>query len=484
MTAEFRMCLTFDDVLLKPSYSEVHPSQVNVETRLTRGIELKIPLVGAAMDTVTEYRTAVALARDGALGVIHKNMSVAQQALQVNRVKKSETALIEDPVVVTPEAPLHEALALMKTHDISGLPVVRDGRPVGILTHRDVRFENDTQKLVEELMTRKLVTVSTDITTDQCKVLLHKHRIEKLIVTDDKGVLVGLITMKDLMKAEAYPDAAKDSRGRLLVGAAVGVGGDCEERCDALLDVGCDVLFVDTAHAHSQSVLDTIRSIRTAYPDCQLVGGNVATAEGARAVIGAGADAVKVGIGPGSICTTRMVAGVGVPQLTAVMDCAAEARKADVPIIADGGIKFSGDIVKALAAGGSTVMIGSLFAGTDETPGESIIYQGRHYKVYRGMGSIGAMRDGSGDRYFQDGTEERKLVPEGIEGKVPSRGPLSQVVYQLVGGLKSGMGYVGCPDIPTLHDRATFIRITPGGLRESHVHDVIITKEPPNYRYD
>jgi IMP dehydrogenase len=481
MAGDFRMCLTFDDVLLKPAYSEVMPSQVDVRTRLTRRIDLNIPLVGAAMDTVTESRTAIALARIGGLGVIHKNMSVEEQASQVTRVKKSETALIEDPVVISPDAPLHEALALMRSREISGLPVVRDGHPVGILTHRDVRFETDTTKRVEELMTRELVTARSDITTEECKSLLHRHRIEKLIVIDETGQLRGLITMKDLLKAVAFPHAAKDSRGRLLVGGAVGVGAESSERAGKLLEAGCDVLFVDTAHAHTRSVIEAIRSIKSAFADAELVGGNVATAEGARALVEAGADAVKVGIGPGSICTTRVVAGVGVPQLTAIIDCA---REASVPVIADGGIKFSGDITKALAAGAHTVMIGGLFAGTDETPGESLLYQGRHYKVYRGMGSIGAMRRGSGDRYFQEGTAERKLVPEGIEGRVPYRGPISQVVYQLVGGLKSGMGYTGCADIATLHEKATFIRITPGGLKESHVHDVIITKEPPNYRLE
>jgi IMP dehydrogenase len=484
MAGDFRVCLTFDDVLLRPAYSAVLPSHVDVRTRLTRKIRLHIPLVSAAMDTVTEWRTAVALARIGGLGVIHKNMRIDEQAAQVVRVKKSETALIEDPVVISPDAPLQEALALMHTHEISGLPVVRDSKPVGILTHRDVRFEADQTKRVEELMTRELVTARGDIKIDECKALLHQHRIEKLIVTDESGRLKGLITMKDLLKAEAYPDAAKDSRGRLLTGAAVGVGADCLERARALVDAGVDVLFVDTAHAHTKGVISAIQSIKKELGQAEVVGGNVATAEGARAMIEAGADAIKVGIGPGSICTTRVVAGVGVPQLTAIMDCATEARKAEVPLIADGGIKFSGDVTKALAAGADTVMIGGMFAGTDETPGESLLYQGRHYKVYRGMGSIGAMKKGSGDRYFQEGTEESKLVPEGIEGRVPYRGPISQVAYQLVGGLKSGMGYTGCADIPTLHEKATFVRITPGGLKESHVHDVIITKEPPNYRID
>ncbi len=484
MAGDFRKCLTFDDVLLRPALSEVLPGQVDVRTKLTPSIGLNIPLISAAMDTVTEFRTAVALARIGGMGVIHKNMGIEQQADQVRRVKKSETALIEDPVVIAPGAPLHDALELMRTREISGLPVVDEGSPVGILTHRDVRFETDTSKKVEQLMTRDLVTARSDITIDECKALLHKHRIEKLIVIDETGSLKGLITMKDLLKAEAFPAAAKDSRGRLLVGAAIGVGLECLERAGALIEAGCDVLFLDTAHAHSRGVLDAIAAVKDRFPDIQLVGGNVATAEGTRAIIDAGADAVKVGIGPGSICTTRVVAGVGVPQLTAVLDCAEEAHGSGVPVIADGGIKFSGDITKALAAGADSVMIGGLFAGTDETPGESLLYQGRHYKVYRGMGSIGAMKKGSKDRYFQEGTDERKLVPEGIEGRVPYRGPISEVAYQLIGGLKSGMGYTGCKDVPTLHQNASFITITSGGLKESHVHDVIITQEPPNYRYE
>ena len=484
MAGELTKCLTFDDVLLRPALSEVLPSQVNVRTKLTEKISLNIPLMSAAMDTVTEYMTAVALARIGGLGVIHKNMGIEHQADQVRRVKKSETALIEDPVVIAPGAPLQEALVLMRTREISGLPVVDGDTPVGILTHRDVRFETDASKRVEELMTRDLVTAKPDITLDECKSVLHKHRIEKLIVIDDDGRLRGLITMKDLLKAEAFPDAAKDSRGRLLVGAAIGVGAECLERAGALIDAGCDVLFLDTAHAHSRGVLDAIEAVKDSFPDIDLVGGNVATADGTRAIIEAGADAVKVGIGPGSICTTRVVAGVGVPQLTAVLDCAREAHGSGVPVIADGGIKFSGDITKALAAGADSVMIGGLFAGTDETPGESLLYQGRHYKVYRGMGSIGAMKKGSKDRYFQEGTDERKLVPEGIEGRVPYRGPISQVAYQLIGGLKSGMGYTGCKDIATLHASARFITITSGGLKESHVHDVIITQEPPNYRLE
>jgi len=484
MVDELRLCLTFDDVLLLPAMSEVLPSQVDVRARLTRKIKLNIPLVSAAMDTVTEYRTAVALARLGGLGVVHKNMSIEEQATQIQRVKKSETALIEDPVVVSPDAPLDEALELMRSHDISGLPVVQGGRPVGILTSRDLRFETDFSRRVESVMTRDLVTVRHDIKLAECKALLHEHRIEKLIVVDAEGRLKGLITMKDLMKAEASPDAAKDQRGKLLVGGAVGVGSDRLERSRALIEAGCDVLFVDTAHAHSKGVLGAIRAIKTEFPEAEVVGGNVATAEGARAVLDAGADAIKIGIGPGSICTTRVVAGVGVPQLTAILDCAVEAHKGGVPAIADGGIKFSGDLTKAVAAGADCVMIGGIFAGTDETPGESVLYQGRHYKVYRGMGSIEAMKKGSGDRYCQEGTEESKLVPEGVEGRVPSRGPIQQVVYQLVGGLKSGMGYTGSRDIPTMHSRARFVRITAGGLRESHVHDVIITKEPPNYRLE
>jgi IMP dehydrogenase len=484
MLENFKECLTFDDVLLVPRYSEILPSSVSVKTRLTKKITLNIPLLSAAMDTVTEFRTAIALAREGGMGIIHKNMSIHDQAEQVRRVKKSESLIITDPVTVHADQKLDEAFDLMKKHNISGLPVVKDGRPVGILTHRDVRFETDMGRKVSELMTSRLVTVNESIPQLECKALFHQHRIEKLIVVDGKDNLVGLITVKDMMKAEQFPAAAKDSKGRLLVGAAVGVGRDALERASMLIAAGCDVIVVDTAHGHTKNVLDTIRALRKEHAECSLVGGNVATAEGAQALIEAGADTVKVGIGPGSICTTRVVAGVGVPQLTAIMECGSVARKHDIPLIADGGIKFSGDITKGLAAGADCVMTGSLFAGTDESPGELVIYQGRTYKVYRGMGSISAMKKGSRDRYFQDDVEEKKLVPEGVEGQVSYRGSLSGVVAQLVGGVKSGMAYLGCRDLEELHKNARFIRITTPGLKESHVHDVLITRESPNYRIE
>jgi len=484
MLENFRECLTFDDVLLVPRYSEILPSNVSVKTRLTKNIALNIPLLSAAMDTVTEFRTAIALAREGGMGIIHKNMSIQNQAEQVRRVKKSESLIITDPVTVQADQKLNEAFDLMKKHNISGLPVVKKTRPVGILTHRDVRFETDMGKKVSELMTSKLVTVNESITQLECKALFHQHRIEKLIVIDGKGNLVGLITVKDMMKADQFPAAAKDSKGRLLVGAAVSVGRDAMERAAMLVAAGCDVIVVDTAHGHTKNVLDTIRTLKKKHAECDVVGGNVATAEGTKALIDAGADAVKVGIGPGSICTTRVVAGVGVPQLTAVMECSAVARKHDIPLIADGGIKFSGDVTKGLAAGADCVMTGSLFAGTDESPGELVIYQGRTYKVYRGMGSISAMKEGSKDRYFQEDVEEKKLVPEGVEGQVSYRGSLSGVVAQLVGGVKSGMAYLGCRDLEELHKNARFIRITTPGLKESHVHDVLITREAPNYRIE
>jgi len=482
--SEFRQALTFDDVLLIPGYSNVLPTQVDLRTRLTRSIPLHIPLLSAAMDTVTESRTAIAMAREGGLGVIHKNGPVADQVREVTRVKKSEGGMVVDPITVPPEMPLRQALAIMRQHDFSGLPVVQDGFPVGILTHRDVRFETNLDQPVSQLMTRQLVTCREGIRLEEARALLHRHRIEKLLVVDAKGKLVGLITVKDLMKAEMYPHAVKDQLGRLRVGAAIGVGPDRGERAAALLAAGCDVLVIDTAHGHSEGVLRALRDTRAEHPDAQIVAGNVATAEGARALIEAGADAIKVGIGPGSICTTRIVAGVGVPQLTAILDCAAEARRHDVPVIADGGIKHSGDITKALAAGAETVMIGSLFAGTDEAPGEIVLYQGRAYKQYRGMGSIGALRDGSADRYGQCDVPEGKLVPEGIEGRVPARGRLATMLYQLCGGVRSGMGYVGARTVPELQQRARFLRISPQGLRESHVHDVIITQEAPNYRVD
>lgn len=484
MNETFKECLTFDDVLLEPCYSEVLPSEVSLKTQLTKKIKLNIPLISAAMDTVTEYQTAIALAREGGMGIIHKNMAPLEQAEQIRRVKKSESLLITDPVTVEMDQKLYQVIELMDKYNIGGLPVVKDGYPIGIITHRDVRFETNMNKKVKELMTTNLITAKEGISQDECKTIFHKHRIEKLIITDDSGKLVGLITVKDMMKAEKFPMSAKDEKGRLLVGGAIGVGVDATERAGVLIDAGCDVIVVDTAHGHSKNVIETIKKVKKSFPDCQLIGGNVATSEGAEAVIEAGADGVKVGIGPGSICTTRVIAGVGVPQLTAIMDCSRITKKAGVALVADGGIKFSGDITKALAAGADCVMIGSLFAGTDESPGEMIIYQGKPYKVYRGMGSIGAMKRGSKDRYFQEDVEEKKLVPEGIEGQVPYRGSIAGVVAQLVGGVKSGMGYLGCKDLPTLREKAKFIKITTHGHRESHVHDVVITREAPNYRLD
>jgi len=473
-------CLTFDDVLLLPAYSEVLPAEVDVRTRLTRKIPLYIPLISAAMDSVTEARTAVAMAREGGLGILHKNMPPQAQAREAEKVKRAESGMIVSPVTCTPSQPLREALALMQRHNISGLPVTEGQNLVGILTSRDVRFEKNLDQPVASLMTHKLVTVPPGVSKDQARETLHKHRIEKLLVVEN-GVLVGLITMRDLLQAEKFPLSNRDDLGRLRVGAAVSPAADLEERVEALIKVGIDVLVVDTAHGHSKGVLDTVRLIKSRYPAMDVIAGNVATAEGTRALIDAGADAVKVGIGPGSICTTRIIAGVGVPQVTAIHECASEAERHDVPVIADGGIKYSGDVTKALAAGASCVMIGSLFAGTDESPGDLVLYQGRSYKVYRGMGSLGAMRRGSKDRYGQGGTADEKLVPEGIEGRVPHRGSLSSILYQLVGGLRSGMGYTGCPTLPALRKRAKFVRVTSQGLRENHVHDVILTEEPPNY---
>ena len=482
--SELQQGLTFDDVLLLPGYSTVLPTQVDVRTRVTRTLALKMPILSAAMDTVTGSKTAIAMAREGGLGVIHKNGAAADQVREVTRVKKSESGMVVDPVTVEPELPLRQALLIMRQHEFSGLPVVKDGFPVGILTHRDVRFETNLDQRVSQLMTKDLVTCQEGIRLEDARSLLHQRRIEKLLVIDGKGRLVGLITVKDLMKAEMFPNSAKDQLGRLRVGAAIGVGSDRGARAEALLQAGCDVLVIDTAHGHSEGVLKAIRETKAEHPNAQIVAGNVATAEATRALIDAGADGVKVGIGPGSICTTRIVAGVGVPQLTAVVDCAAEARRRDVPLIADGGIKYSGDVTKALAAGAETVMIGSLFAGTDEAPGEIVLYQGRAYKEYRGMGSLGAMKDGSADRYGQSEVADSKLVPEGIEGRVPARGPLATMLFQLVGGLRSGMGYVGARSIAELQAKAKFIRLTPQGLRESHVHDVIIVQEAPNYRVD
>lgn len=481
----FREALTFDDILLVPAYSEVLPAETDVRTRLTRDITLAIPLISAAMDTVTEAPMAIAMAQNGGLGVIHKNMSIEEQAAQVEQVKKYEAGIVVNPRTVSPDVPVSEALRIMAEHGISGLPVVDpdSGRLVGILTNRDVRFLEDTSVPVREVMTsRNLVTVREDVSREEAMRLLHRHRIEKLLVVDGDFRLVGLITVKDIEKAQKYPNAVKDEQGRLRCGAATGVGEAGIRRAMALLDAGADVIVVDTAHGHSRGVLETVAAIRRLRNDARIVGGNVATGEGARALIEAGADAVKVGIGPGSICTTRIVAGVGVPQLTAIMDAVAACRPYDVPVIADGGIRSSGDLAKAIAAGADCAMLGSMFAGTDEAPGEVFFYQGRSYKAYRGMGSLGAMARGSADRYFQQEIRDTlKFVPEGIEGRVPYRGPVATVIHQLVGGLRAAMGYTGNRDIPSLQRNSRFVRVTHAGVRESHVHDVTITREAPNY---
>jgi IMP dehydrogenase len=480
-----REALTFDDVLLLPSYSQVIPRDVDVATRLVPAIPLRMPLVSSAMDTVTESATAIRMAREGGIGFIHKNLSIEEQAREVNRVKKAQSGIVVDPLTVSPSRTLDEALAIMRHHRISGLPVVdADRRPVGILTNRDVRFEKRLGLPVGEVMTKNLVTVKEGVSIEEAKERLHAHRIEKLLVVDAAGKLKGLITIRDIEQAEMHPTAVVDDLGRLRVGAAVGVGADREARIEALVAVGCDIICIDTAHGHSEGVIAAVDQTRKKFPKLQLVAGNVATAEATRALIESGVNAVKVGVGPGSICTTRIVAGVGVPQLTAIADAAAAAKGSGVALIADGGIKYSGDVAKALAAGADTVMIGSLFAGTDEAPGEIILYQGRSYKSYRGMGSIGAMKDGSRDRYFQAEVEAPKLVPEGIEGRVPYKGPLRESIYQLIGGLRAAMGYCGCATIAELHAKAKFVKITSSGLRESHVHDVIITKEAPNYRVE
>ena len=476
--------LTFDDILLVPGFSDITPDAVDISTWLTPEIPLRIPLLSAAMDTVTEAAMAISMARMGGIGIIHKNMPVARQRLEVEKVKKSESGMILDPVTISPNNTVQEALDLMSDFRVSGLPVVEDGRLVGILTNRDVRFVQDGAAVrVSEVMTStNLVTVPMGTSLEESKRHLHEHRIEKLLVVDEEGLLRGLITMKDIDKVQKYPNACKDSNGRLRVGAAIGIGRDCESRSEQLIEAGADVLVLDSAHGHSVNVLNAIRMVKGAFPNCQLVAGNVATYEGAKAILEAGADSVKIGIGPGSICTTRIVAGVGVPQVTAIMDGSRAAREMDRCCIADGGIKFSGDIVKALVVGAHSVMIGSLFAGTEESPGETILYQGRTYKIYRGMGSIDAMKDGSSDRYFQE--KSKKLVPEGIVGRVPYRGPVMEAVYQLMGGLRSGMGYVGAHNLNNLFENTTFCEISPAGLRESHVHDVVIAKEAPNYRIE
>ena len=478
--------LTFDDVSLLPDYSEVLPNETLVDTMLTQEIPLRIPLISAAMDTVTEAETAISLAREGGIGFIHRNMAIERQAQEVNKVKKSESGMVVDPVTVEPDQSISDVLDLMAKYRISGVPVVKSGQLVGIITNRDLRFETNMLLKVSEVMTKdNLITAPLGISLEESKRLLHKNRIEKLLVVDEEGRLQGLITIKDIMKIIKYPNACKDQLGRLRVGAAVGISKDTLERVAALQNVGVDVITVDSAHGHSRNVLKTVERIKAEFPKIQVVAGNVATAVGAESLIKAGADAIKVGVGPGSICTTRIVAGVGVPQVTAIIECAKVARDHGIPLISDGGIKYSGDFVKALAAGADSVMIGSLFAGTDESPGETILFQGRSYKVYRGMGSLGAMKEGSRDRYYQDETvEPGKLVPEGIEGKVPYRGSIAASVHQMIGGLRAGMGYLGCRNLQELRERARMVRITSAGLRESHVHDVIITKEAPNYQVD
>ena len=475
--------LTFDDVLLIPQKSEVLPKEVNVKTSIARGIELNIPILSAAMDTVTESRLAIALAREGGMGVVHKNMPVKIQSLEVDKVKRSESGMIVEPVTLPPERTIGEALEVMKRFSISGIPVTQNGKLVGIITNRDLRFEKKLHKKISEVMTKdKLITVPEGTDLEKAKEILHEKRIEKLPIVDKRGYLKGLITVKDIMKNIQYPNACKDARGRLRVGAALGVSKDLLERAEALIAAGVDILVIDSSHGHSRGVLASLEKVKNDFPGVPLMAGNVATTQGTKDLIEAGADCVKVGIGPGSICTTRVVTGAGVPQITAIMDCAEEAEKYKIPIIADGGIKYSGDIAKALAAGANAVMIGSLFAGTEESPGETVLFEGRSYKIYRGMGSLEAMKSGSGDRYFQEEEDIKKMVPEGIEGRVPHRGSLSESVYQLIGGLRSGMGICGAKNIVEMQKKAQFIQITSAGLRESHPHGVIITKEAPNYR--
>lgn len=473
--------LTFDDVLLLPCKSDVLPKEVKTYTQLTKKIKLNIPLMSAGMDTVTEARMAIAMAREGGIGIIHKNMTIEEQALEVDKVKRSEHGIITDPFYLSPIHIVSDALELMERYHISGVPITnQDGKLVGIITNRDIRFEKDTSKLIDEVMTKDdLVTATQDISMDEALEIMKEHKIEKLPLVDENFMLSGLITIKDIEKSIQYPNSAKDSSGRLLAGAAVGVTEDMMERVDALVKAKVDVIVVDTAHGHSQGVLKAVKRIKTEYPDLQVIAGNVATGEATLDLIKAGADAVKVGIGPGSICTTRVVTGIGVPQITAILNCVEVAKEYEIPIIADGGVKYSGDITKALATGANVVMIGSLFAGTSESPGEEELYEGRRFKVYRGMGSMGAMQAGSRDRYFQEDT--KKLVPEGVEGRVPYRGPLGDVIYQLMGGLRSGMGYVGAKNLLELHKNAKFVKISGAGLTENHPHDIHITKEAPNY---
>jgi len=482
-----KLALTFDDVLLIPAHSQVLPREVDLTTHLTRQLTLNIPLVSAAMDTVTESRLAIALAQEGGIGIIHKNLPAKQQAAEVAKVKRFESGVLKDPVTIPPTFTVGDVLALTRQMGISGLPVVDEGRVIGIVTHRDIRFENRLNLPVTEIMTprERLVFIREGESLERAKALMHEHRLERVLILGADDTLKGLITVKDILKSTEHPSAAKDVEGRLLVGAAIGVGAGTEERAERLVEAGVDVLVVDTAHGHSQGVLDRVRWVKRTFPHIQVIGGNIATAEAARALVDAGADAVKVGIGPGSICTTRIVAGVGVPQITAIADVAEALAGTDVPVIADGGIRFSGDIAKALAAGADSVMLGGLFAGTEEAPGETVLYQGRSYKAYRGMGSLGAMQAGGADRYFQENTANvDKLVPEGIEGRVPYKGPVAAVIHQMVGGVRAAMGYLGCRTIAELHAKAEFVQITTAGIRESHVHDVQITKEAPNYHLD
>jgi IMP dehydrogenase len=482
--ATIREALTFDDVLLVPAKSDVLPSDVEISTLLTRNIPLNIPLLSAAMDTVTDSRMAIAMAQQGGMGIIHKNMTIEGQADEVDRVKRSESGMIVNPITMSPDQRIHEAVEVMKRYKISGLPITQNGKLVGILTNRDLRFETRLNIKISELMTKEnLITVPVGTTLEKAESILHRHRVEKLPVVDSKYRLKGLITVKDIQKKIAYPNACKDKLGRLRVGAGIGATGDFLDRAAALGKAGVDVLVIDTAHGHSTRVIEAIKQVKSKFPEIDLIAGNIATAEGALALVKAGVDAIKVGMGPGSICTTRIVSGAGVPQITAIMDCSKVAHRSGVPVIADGGIKFSGDISKALAAGGDSVMMGSLFAGTDESPGETVLYQNRSYKVYRGMGSLEAMKAGSRDRYGQEGAFfEGKLVPEGIEGMVPYKGSVEVMIPQLTGGLRAGMGYCGCKNIEELQTRSQFLRITSFGLKESHVHDVLVTKEAPNYR--
>jgi IMP dehydrogenase len=479
---EISEALSFQDVLLVPQASSVFPRDVHLHTKLSRNIDLNIPLLSAAMDTVTESNMAIRMAQEGGIGIIHRNLSPEDQATQVRKVKKSESGVVADPITITPDRPVRDAIELMKKYNISGFPVVENKKLVGILTNRDLQFEKNLNQPISKIMTTKLVTAKEGTKLEEAKDILHEHRIEKLLIVNSKFELKGLITIKDIKKNKEFPHATKDSKGRLIVGAAVGSSKEHVERAERLIEANADVIVVDTAHGHSKYVIDFVKNLKKNHPEVEVIAGNVATAEAAKDLISAGADAIKVGIGPGSICTTRIIAGIGVPQLSAIMDVASVTNKNKVPLIADGGIKYSGDIVKALAGGAACVMMGSLFAGTDESPGEEILYQGRSYKSYRGMGSLGAMKDGSADRYFQDENAESKLVPEGVEGMVPYKGSLSNTIHQLLGGLRAGMGYMGSKTIDELQSKAKFIRITEGGLRESHVHDVTVTKETPNYQ--